>query len=350
MAGRRNGKVGSSGRWMRAKRGSTTLWQFAGERGLFYFYEMAPGQRVVLYQDHAVLGGTADKVGTFASPGQARAAVATLEKYGTRSRPRTRANAGGRRRNAGAYRYKVVGGFDHYKGTPLYQVSGVNNDYVGEWHTTEVSARKELKRLADRSRKRTNAGGRRRNAGGKTQHYIIVYDVKDKDPNVASSRRKALHHRLTKWMQPVQRSVMEAALTKAELGKVIDVASSVLNLSKDTFKVFLQQNKRPVVVLGTAQDLSLLAIKKSKLTSPMSYKFKQGSKYASNPRRNGYWKPPTLTQALARKVAKRLDKDWTVHVSSLQYIRKAIGSGVAAGMSMSDMIDNQAAIKKISLR
>ena len=63
--------------------------------------------------------------------------------------------------------------------------------------------------------------------------------------------------------------------------------------------------------------------------------------------RTAAWKPPTLTKSLARTVAKRLDKHWAqTGVKSLQDIRSALGSGIAAGMSMSDRIDHQAAIQK----
>jgi hypothetical protein len=65
--------------------------------------------------------------------------------------------------------------------------------------------------------------------------------------------------------------------------------------------------------------------------------------------RTAAWKPPTLTKSLARTVAKRLDKHWAqTGVKSLQDIRDALGSGVAAGMSMADRIEHQAAIKKWS--
>ena len=63
--------------------------------------------------------------------------------------------------------------------------------------------------------------------------------------------------------------------------------------------------------------------------------------------RTAAWKPPTLTKSLARTVAKRLDKHWAqTGVKSLKDIRSALGSGIAAGMSMSDRIDHQAAIQK----
>ncbi len=59
-------------------------------------------------------------------------------------------------------RYKVVEGFDHRKGKPIYQVVGVNNDYVGEWHTSKASAQRELKATLeedryDNPRKRKNS-------------------------------------------------------------------------------------------------------------------------------------------------------------------------------------------------
>ena len=63
--------------------------------------------------------------------------------------------------------------------------------------------------------------------------------------------------------------------------------------------------------------------------------------------RTAAWKPPTLTKSFARTVAKRLDKHWAqTGVKSLQDIRDALGSGIVAGMSMADRIDNQAAVKK----
>ncbi len=50
----------------------------------------------------------------------------------------------GQRMAAGRLKYKVFEGHDHYNNKPLYQVSGVNNDYVGEWHKKERDAKKEL--------------------------------------------------------------------------------------------------------------------------------------------------------------------------------------------------------------
>jgi DNA repair protein RadC len=42
--------------------------------------------------------------------------------------------------------YRIVEGYDHYKGMPLYQVIG-DNDYVGEYHTDRKDAEKELQEL-----------------------------------------------------------------------------------------------------------------------------------------------------------------------------------------------------------
>ena len=98
-----------------------------------------------------------------------------------------------------------------------------------------------------------------------SHHYIITYDV------YSDARRKALHWRLRKWAQPIQRSVMEAALTKKELGQVIAAATSVIAKS-DTVKIFRQQKAGPIVVLGSAKRLKLPGLKKAKK--------------AANPRRN----------------------------------------------------------------
>jgi hypothetical protein len=44
--------------------------------------------------------------------------------------------------------YKISEGFDHFKNKALFQVVGINNDYVGEWCTIEKDALKELKDVA----------------------------------------------------------------------------------------------------------------------------------------------------------------------------------------------------------
>lgn len=43
--------------------------------------------------------------------------------------------------------YKIFEGFDHNTGKPLYQVTGTNNEYVGEWHTDKADAELEMSRL-----------------------------------------------------------------------------------------------------------------------------------------------------------------------------------------------------------
>ena len=90
-----------------------------------------------------------------------------------------------------------------------------------------------------------------------SHHYIITYDV------YSDARRKALHWRLRKWAQPIQRSVMEAALTKKELGQLIAATTSVIT-KKDTVKIFRQQRPGPIVVLGAAKRLKMPKLKKAK--------------------------------------------------------------------------------------
>jgi len=43
--------------------------------------------------------------------------------------------------------YKIVEGYDHLKGKPLFHVVGVDNDYVGEYHMTKAEAESEMKSL-----------------------------------------------------------------------------------------------------------------------------------------------------------------------------------------------------------
>lgn len=43
--------------------------------------------------------------------------------------------------------FKINTGHDHYNNKPLYQVSGITNDYIGEWTDCISSAVKELREL-----------------------------------------------------------------------------------------------------------------------------------------------------------------------------------------------------------
>lgn len=45
------------------------------------------------------------------------------------------------------FRFKIFNGFDHFNGIDLYQVQGTNNEYNGEWHTSQEEAKKELNEL-----------------------------------------------------------------------------------------------------------------------------------------------------------------------------------------------------------
>ncbi len=44
----------------------------------------------------------------------------------------------------GEIKYKIFEGYDHYKGEPMYQVVGVENEYEGEYHRDRKDAEKEL--------------------------------------------------------------------------------------------------------------------------------------------------------------------------------------------------------------
>lgn len=129
-------------------------------------------------------------------------------------------------------------------------------------------------------------GGRtRRNAKAgstKVEHYILVYDVRN------DAIRKRLAYRLQGWMQRVQRSVYEAALTKAELGKVRKLIKSTINVNTDTVKLFKQQDGRPTMVIGKGNDL----YKAKKYTATSLLKAKKKA-IVANPyrrrRRNTGW-------------------------------------------------------------
>lgn len=44
-------------------------------------------------------------------------------------------------------KYKIFAAFDHFKGIELFQVIGINNDYIGEYHKTIDEALQELGNL-----------------------------------------------------------------------------------------------------------------------------------------------------------------------------------------------------------
>ena len=47
----------------------------------------------------------------------------------------------------GVLNYRISEGYDHKNNYPLYHVSGIDNEYVGEWHTKKSDAKKELDSL-----------------------------------------------------------------------------------------------------------------------------------------------------------------------------------------------------------
>ena len=44
-------------------------------------------------------------------------------------------------------KFKIFTGIDYFNQTELFQVIGVNNDYIGEWHSLIEDAENELKNL-----------------------------------------------------------------------------------------------------------------------------------------------------------------------------------------------------------
>ena len=43
--------------------------------------------------------------------------------------------------------FKKVEGYDHFNGCPLFNVVGINNEYVGECHKVEADAIEEMNDL-----------------------------------------------------------------------------------------------------------------------------------------------------------------------------------------------------------
>lgn len=55
-------------------------------------------------------------------------------------------------------KYKIFEGTDPKKGTPLYRVTGVDNEYVGEWHAEKEDVQKELDGLSKNSKLEKGGG------------------------------------------------------------------------------------------------------------------------------------------------------------------------------------------------
>jgi hypothetical protein len=81
-----------------------------------------------------------------------KAAKAWLDKHVRDAYPKPK-KATTKRKNSASYR--IVEGWDHYSNKPLYHVTGITNDYVGEWHTLKRDAQAELKGLLPKKRKRS---------------------------------------------------------------------------------------------------------------------------------------------------------------------------------------------------
>lgn len=47
-------------------------------------------------------------------------------------------------------KYKIFVAFDHYSGLELWQVIGMDNDYIGEYHTNLEDAALELHNLKNK--------------------------------------------------------------------------------------------------------------------------------------------------------------------------------------------------------
>jgi hypothetical protein len=101
-------------------------------------------------------------------------------------------------------RYKVVEGFDHYNDKPLYHVTGVNNDYVGEWHTSKASAKRELDGLKSRknpqSRKKFTVKAEKDGITGEWD--VFLYPTKSSTYGSGGSKNVVPHQFRTKaWAE-----------------------------------------------------------------------------------------------------------------------------------------------------
>jgi CRISPR/Cas system-associated endoribonuclease Cas2 len=102
----------------------------------------------------------------------------------------------------------------------------------------------------------------------KAFRYIVVYDISGPNEAKAMRRRKRFHYRFKQFMTPIQRSVMEGALTPTDVKAAIGLAAALIEPSMDTVKFYRQQatskKEAPVAVLGTAKKLKLSGLSKKK--------------------------------------------------------------------------------------
>lgn len=102
----------------------------------------------------------------------------------------------------------------------------------------------------------------------KAFRYIVVYDIRGPNEKIAMRRRKRFHYRFKQFMTPIQRSVMEGALTPADVKAAIGLAAELIEPTMDTVKFYRQQattkKEAPVAVLGTAKKLTLSDLTKKK--------------------------------------------------------------------------------------
>lgn len=79
---------------------------------------------------------------------------------------------------------------------------------------------------------------------------VMVYDVS------CDRRRDRLHALLKQYGVPVQKSVFEGRLTRAERGRVVERASNLIDLATDSFVVY---------VIGSKQEEGIVALGRPRL-------------------------------------------------------------------------------------
>lgn len=84
-------------------------------------------------------------------------------------------------------------------------------------------------------------------------HLVLAYDIP------SNGRRTALRKRLRKWLEPVQKSVMEGTIAPRQLDRLLGVVHKVIDPDEDDVRVYVlcEGCRGSTLLIGVARPLRL---------------------------------------------------------------------------------------------
>jgi len=64
-------------------------------------------------------------------------------------------------------------------------------------------------------------------------HLVLAYDIP------ANGRRTVLRKRMRKWLEPVQKSVMEGTIAPKQLDRLLKVVHAVIDAEEDDVRIYV---------------------------------------------------------------------------------------------------------------